>query len=405
MINEKPDRTALGTVFLVVLIDLMGFGIVLPLLPFYAAKFQVSAIQVGFLYSIYSLAQLIFSPIWGQFSDRIGRRPIMLMSTFGAVLAYILFALSQSLWVLLFSRLLAGIMGGNISAAQAYVADVTTHEDRAKGMGLIGAAFGIGFVIGPALATLFLHLGTPLGDNRYALPGFFAAGLSFLSFLLVLLKLPESVKFSSNQDAERIQRHSIFTIQFWTAIQERKDPLIKVALPSLILCTFLMSIGHSTLYSAFPLFCSSRLNLNAEKVGLQFAAMGLIAVLIQGGLIRILVKRFGERKLFLVGSILMALGLALIPWAKNPSLLLLFLCLMAIGGSLNGPTLTSLISKEAAPERIGAVMGSSQGISALGRVIGPTWGGFLFSYSYFMPFTLTSALLLIMIFIGFEMLR
>src|SRR3989338_6879443 len=163
-------KSALFTVFLVVLVDLMGFGIVLPLLPFYAEKFQASAVSVGLLYSIYSLAQLIFSPIWGAWSDRIGRRPVMLISTSGACLSYILFALSGSLGMLFLSRLVGGIMGGNISAAQAYVADVTDHEDRAKGMGLIGAAFGIGFMVGPAVASVLMH-----SKEHYALPGFFAA--------------------------------------------------------------------------------------------------------------------------------------------------------------------------------------------------------------------------------------
>src|SRR3989338_10329339 len=135
----------------------MGFGIVLPLLPFYASEFKASAVTIGLLYSVYSLAQLVFSPFWGSLSDRFGRRPIMLLSTLGSALSYILFALSGSLGALLLSRLLAGIMGGNISTAQAYVADVTTHEERAKGMGLIGAAFGIGFIMGPAISKLLIH--------------------------------------------------------------------------------------------------------------------------------------------------------------------------------------------------------------------------------------------------------
>ena len=151
------NKPALATVFLVVMIDLLGFGIVLPLLPFYAQEFSASAVTIGLLYSVYSFMQLIFSPIWGSLSDRIGRRPIMLLSTFGAVLAYVIFGLAESLGVLFFSRIIAGVMGGNISTAQAYIADVTDKENRAKGMGLIGAAFGIGFVVGPASATLLIH--------------------------------------------------------------------------------------------------------------------------------------------------------------------------------------------------------------------------------------------------------
>ena len=190
------NKSALATVFLVVMIDLLGFGIVLPLLPFYAQEFSASAVTIGLLYSVYSFMQLIFSPIWGSWSDRIGRRPIMLLSTFGAVLAYIIFGLAESVGVLFLSRIVAGMMGGNISTAQAYIADVTDSENRARGMGLIGAAFGIGFVIGPATATGLIHpafhefvadwgyvnFAEWMSNNRFALPGFFCC----FSFILQL---------------------------------------------------------------------------------------------------------------------------------------------------------------------------------------------------------------------------
>jgi MFS family permease len=222
-------KSALATVFLVVVIDLMGFGIVLPLLPFYAQEFQASAVTIGLLYSVYSFMQLIFSPIWGSLSDRIGRRPIMLLSTFGAVIAYIIFGLAETLFVLFLSRVIAGIMGGNISTAQAYIADVTTTADRARGMGLIGAAFGIGFVVGPATATALIHesfhnfvANTGMVDfadwmraNKYALPGFFAAFLSFCSFLMVYFRLEETVDTSRERPVAKVRRPSLFYPAFW----------------------------------------------------------------------------------------------------------------------------------------------------------------------------------------------
>ncbi len=410
-------KSALLTVFLVVLVDLMGFGIVLPLIPFYAAKFNASAISIGLLYSIYSLAQLVFSPLWGSFSDRIGRRPIMLMSTFGAVLAYLLFAFSNSLPLLFLSRLIAGIMGGNISTAQAYVADVTPPEERAKGMGLIGAAFGIGFTVGPAIATLlihhqfhewldhlgFSHLSSLFAQNKYALPGLFAAFLSFSSFLLVLFQLPETVKKKSENDPSKIVKVSLFSKRFWQTLtrenQSSKHHLISI----LMLSVFLLSFAQSSLYSAFPLFCKTILLLSPEKVGMQFATMGLIAVFIQGGLIRPLEKKFGERPLFLAGNMIMITGLALIPFASSEKMLTVFLSLMAIGGSLNGPTLNSLISKEADPAQIGATMGTSQGLSALGRVVGPTWGGALFSASFRSPFIATALIASLTVYFGWKL--
>ncbi len=398
---------ALLTVFSVVFIDLMGFGIVLPLLPFYASVFKASPVAVGLLYSIYSFAQLIFSPIWGRISDRIGRRPIMLMSTLGACFAYTLFGLSHSLFLLFLSRLIAGVMGGNISTAQAYVTDVTTPEDRAKGMGLIGAAFGIGFVMGPALATLLVHPAFlsffKIADqNKYALPGFFAALLSLTSFLLVLFKLPETVTQSENVSLKFV-KSGIFTERFWQSIFEGKASSPRYLFPLLILSIFLLSFAQSSLYSSFPLFCKQKLNLSAEKVGMQFVYMGLIAVLIQGGVIRVLVKRFREEKLFLLGSVVMLIGFILIPFAPSKNSLTLFLSLMAIGSSLNGPTLNSLISKQADPSKVGATMGTSQGMAGLGRVIGPTWGGFLYGISYRLPFLATACLLSLTIFVGFQL--
>lgn len=395
------------TVFLVVLIDLIGFGIVLPLLPFYASQFHASAVAIGLLYSVYSLAQLIFSPVWGSFSDRIGRRPIMLMSTLGASAAYLVFAFSHSLGILFLSRLLAGIMGGNISTAQAYVADVTTPQERAKGMGLIGAAFGIGFVLGPALSTFlihpsfhrfftglgFVHLTAWLSQNKYTLPGLFAAFLSFSSFLLVLLKLPETIQKTSENDPSRITRTSIFSKIFWRSI----------AHPLLLFSVFLLSFGQANMYSSFPLFCKDSLKLSAEQVGFQYIYMGLIAVFIQGGLIRILVKKWAEEKLFLTGSILMVIGIALIPLATSVHSLTLFLAVMAIGASLNGPTLNSIISQKADPSKVGAMMGTSQGIASLGRVIGPTWGGALYAVSFRLPFLATASLLSLTVLAGFKL--
>ncbi|MEX0945122.1 MAG: MFS transporter [Balneolaceae bacterium] len=397
------NKSALATVFLVVVIDLLGFGIVLPLLPFYAQEFAASAVMIGLLYSVYSFMQLIFSPIWGSWSDRIGRRPIMLLSTFGAVIAYTIFGLAESLSVLFFSRIVAGTMGGNISTAQAYIADVTDSENRARGMGLIGAAFGIGFVIGPALATALIHpsfhefvgsigfvqFAEWMSENRFALPGFFAAFLSFCSFLMVLFKLPETVDTSIKREVV-YRRPSVFTPHFWRLLADQKGKSARGYLIPLIIGFFLLSFGESSLYSAFPLFAESQLGMTAEEVGIQFFYIGIIAVIVQGFLIKPLTTYFAEEKLFMVGNVLMVIGLGLIPLAHNMLTLAVFLGVMALGKSLNTPTITSLISKEAESDNVGAVMGASQGLSGLGRMIGPTWGGALFSVYFGLPFAATA---------------
>jgi MFS transporter, DHA1 family, tetracycline resistance protein len=416
----------LFTVFLVVLVDLIGFGIVLPLLPFYAGEFGANPVAIGLLYSVFSFAQLIFSPVWGSLSDRIGRRPVMLLSTFGAVIAYIIFGLAGSLTVLFLSRAVAGVMGGNIATAQAYIADVTTEKDRARGMGLIGAAFGIGFVMGPAIATGLIHpafhdlmSSTGLVDfaawmsaNKFALPGFFAAGLSLLSFILVWFLLEETVETGTAKTIQQppvpsltepvYKRYSVFSPTFW-----------KTLVPGnsagggffglLLLSIFLLSFGQATLYSAFPLFCEAVLGMGAEQVGVQFFYIGLIAVVVQGGLIKYITRWFAEERVFLVGNILMTVGMALIAWSGTISMLTLFIGIMALGHSLNLPTVHSLISKEADPSRMGAMMGTAQGLSGLGRTIGPTWGGLLFGFGAGLPFILTSAILIITIWVGFRM--
>lgn len=409
-------KSALATVFLVVMIDLMGFGIVLPLLPFYAQEFRASAVTIGLLYSVYSFMQLIFSPIWGSLSDRIGRRPIMLLSTFGAVIAYIIFGLAETLFVLFLSRVVAGIMGGNISTAQAYIADVTTTADRAKGMGLIGAAFGIGFVVGPATATLLIHesfhnfmanIGLPgfaewMRMNKYALPGFFAAFLSLCSFMMVWFRLEETVDTSKERPAA-IRRPSVFSPTFWRRLSVQKGQNARGFLIPLVIGFFLLSFGESSLYSAFPLFAESELSMAAEDVGIQFFYIGIIVVIVQGFLIKPLTNRFKEEHIFVVGNVLMVIGLGLIPLAYSMLTLALFLGLMAFGKSLNTPTITSLISQEADEENVGAVMGTAQGLSGLGRMIGPTWGGALFAIYFGVPFVATALVVSATIWIGWRL--
>ncbi|TNE74016.1 MFS transporter [bacterium] len=408
-------KGSLSTVFLVVLVDLMGFGIILPLMPFFASSFHASPLQVGLLYSVYSLAQLIFSPIWGSWSDRIGRRPIMLLSTLGAAIAYVVFGLAESLSVLFLSRLFAGIMGGNISTALAYITDVTPAEKRAQGMGLIGAAFGIGFVLGPAIATGIIHPSVPslmeswglikvaeiLRHNTYEMPAFFAGLLSFISFLLVVFKLPESLTAEERGHVQK--RMSVLNPDLWKSFTKEGKTGIKGLFALMLLAMFILSFGHAGLYSSFPLFCESVMNMSADQVGIQFSVLGLIAVVIQGGLIRPLSKRFAEEHIFIVGNVLMFLGMLVMGFSSTITVLTSGLALMAIGNSLNSPTINSLISKEADQSMMGTTMGISQSIAGLGRVVGPTWGGFLFGVQAYLPFWATSFVLFILVLMGLRL--
>lgn len=397
----------LFTVFLVVLIDLIGFGIILPLMPFYASEFGATPVMIGLLYSIYSVAQLIFSPIWGGWSDRIGRRPIMLLSTMGAALAYIVFGLADTFALLFLSRLLAGVMGGNISTAQAYIADVTTTADRARGMGLIGAAFGLGFVMGPVLATALIHPAIPewfasagysnlsalLLEHQYALPAFFASFLSLMSFVMVWFKLEETVV--PGAEVATGAKDGVFTRKYWKNLADAgSSSQAGMVLVLLMGSMFILSFGQSSLYSAFPLYCEAVLNMTAGEVGIQFFWLGIVTAIVQGLLIRPLTKIFAEETLFLVGNILMAIGLFLLGTAATTPQLTLYLAIMAVGHSLNLPTLTSLISQTADPRKMGATIGATQGLSGLGRAIGPTWGGLLFTINVSMPFWITGIIIL-----------
>jgi len=401
-------HSRLVTVFLIVLVDLIGFGVILPLLPFYASDFGATPVQVGLLYSVFSIAQLFFSPIWGSLSDRIGRRPVMLISTLGAAVAYIVFGLAETLTMLFVARAIAGVMGGNIATAQAYIADSTTPENRARGMGLLGAAFGLGFVLGPAIATglihpafqqLFVFAGWTtaadfIAEHRLSLPAYAAAFLSLASFGLVWFRMEETV-VPGAQVAEGNVRQGFFTIRYWKDL-----PLGDVNVRWIFASFFLLSFGQASLYSAFPLYCEAVLGMNAEQVGIQFFFVGIVTVVTQGVLIRPLTKIFREESLFLTGNILMVAGLAGLGFSTETWMFTAFLLLMAFGNSLNAPTVTSLMSKAADPTRIGTVMGAAQGLGGLGRSIGPTWGGALFAVMYGLPFMATAVVMVLTVAAG-----
>ncbi len=394
-------RSALFSVFFVVMIDLIGFGIVLPGLENYAAGMNATPLFTGLIYSAYSFAQLLFAPVWGSVSDRIGRRPVMMLSTLGASLAYLLFAFSSSLWMLLFCRAFAGVMAGNISTAQAYVADVTDGEGRAKGMGLIGAAFGIGFVIGPALGGLIMKF---FPDNPFRMIGFLASALSALSFFFVMTRLPEPPRERRSAADGRVVRNGIFSLSFWNDLKEVNRRSGGV-FGGLLFCVFLLTLGQASIYVAFPYLCRTQLDLPVAAVYQQYVLMGLAAVFIQGGLIRVLVKRFPEKNLFLSGSAIFALSLAAVPFAQNSAQLTIVMLAMTAGAGISVPTLTSLVSKQSPADSYGVTMGLSQSFSAAARAIGPAWGSALLGVSFRAPFMITGGLVLLTLLTGLRFKR
>jgi len=378
----------LGIIFAIVLIDLIGFGIVIPLLPIYAKTYGASPFVIGLLAISYSATQLIFNPIWGTLSDRIGRRPILLMSLLGAVLFYTLFGWAPSLLWLFVARAGAGIFAANISTAMAYIADITTPENRAKGMGLIGAAFGLGFIIGPAV-------GGFLSQYSYALPGYGAACLSFVALCLALLMLPET----SKKTAPETRRSLNYFKPLIDSLQNR-------ALISPMMVFFLITFAFSSMQVIFPLFTMEVFHFDVMENGYLFAFSGIIAIFFQGGIIGRLSRMFGEGVLALLGTFLMTCGMLLLPFSAQLSMLLIALATMSVGMGLNSPTLNSLISLNASEDQQGAIIGVSRSLATLARILGPLWGGWIYGVlGIKWPFFTAAVVLLAAIVIGRPLAR
>lgn len=356
------SRSPLVVILTTVFIDLVGFGIVIPVLPFYAegTRFNATPRMVGLLFASYSIMQLIFSPILGSLSDKYGRRPVLLLSIIGTGVGFLVLGFAQTLPMLFAGRILDGITGGNISTAQAYIADVTTKENRASGMGLIGAAFGFGFIFGPAIGGILSRWGIQV-------PFIFAATLCFANALLLYFKLPETV--TAQRPAEN---RAAGGRGFGQLLNSLKDSRLAFVLT----IYFLFVVSFSIMTTSFSLYTMFRFGYDAQHTGYLFAYVGIIAVIIQGGLIGRLVKRFGELPLVIVGALFFALSLFAVPFvgpaAGGLAALLVGGGIFSLGNSLATPALTSLASKSAPAGQQGSILGVTQSVASLARAIGPS---------------------------------
>lgn len=372
---KKPS---LLIIFLTVFIDLIGFGIVLPLLPRYAMEFGAQGYQIGLIVSSFSLMQFYFSPKWGRLSDRIGRRPVLLMSNAGSAISYALFGVASlfpgktGLLLLLASRVFAGICGANLSVASAYIADVTTHENRSKGMGLIGMAFGLGFILGPALGSFSA---AKLG---LAGPGWVAASLCAANFLLGSVILRESRRPSAQPMVHRP------TSEQW--VHTLRQPKQRLLIGLFFLATFCFTCFETTL----PLLLGSQFQLDEKHIGYLFAYCGVIAVLIQGGAIGRLVKRFGEPQLIFASLLAVSVSLLLIPFTFQLSGLFVAIGLFAAGSGINRAPTMGLISMHAPAEEQGATLGVAQAVGTLARIIGPVVATALYALHIPLPYFLSA---------------
>ena len=350
---RSPRRT-LTTLFLIVFTDLIGFGIVIPLLPLYAEHYRPAPWVFGALMASYSAMQFVFSPILGRISDRVGRRPVLLISLAGSVTGFVLFALAHSLAWLFASRLLAGICGGNIATAQAVIADTTPPEKRAHGMGLIGAAFGLGFIAGPALAGV-------LAPVSMAAPGWGAAVFSVAAWTMTLLFLPET-RPTAGADRSPAPASGFARLAYAFGHAELA-PLLAIG--------FLLVTGFAAFEVTFAQFLHDRLALPHSGVGFLFVYVGVLAAAVQGGLVGRATRRFGERVLLLAGLSATAAGLVMLALSQTLAGVMAVLPLASLGSGLAMPSLSSLVSRSARADEQGAALGAFQGVGSLARVVGP----------------------------------
>ena len=359
------DKKRLASIFLVVFIDLFGFSLILPLLPFYAESFGASPTVIGFLVATYAAGQLIGAPILGRLSDRFGRRPVLLVSIFGTLVGFVILGFANSLFVLFLARALDGLTGGNISVAQAYITDVTDEKNRGRGLGLIGAAFGLGFILGPAIGGILSRWG-------YSVPAFVAAGIAAVNLALVALWLPESLT--------KERRAAL------AAAGGRRAPLTFGALHSalrrpyvghLLQTRFFFALTFSTLQTIFALYGEHRFGFNSQTTGYILAYVGFLAVLVQGFVIGWLTDRVKDSILITAATGLLALSFLGWAFAPNvPFLLIVFVPIAVSGGVLN-TVVNSALSKAVSPAEIGGTLGLSASLESLSRVVAPSGGGFV----------------------------
>lgn len=390
LISKRPSRATMGIIFTTVFLDLLGFGLIIPIQSFYAESFGARPAVVTLIGASYSLMQFLFMPFWGRLSDRIGRRPVVLFSVAISMTGFLMFAFAGSLWMLFAARMLAGFGNANIGAAQAVIADSTGPEDRAKGMGMIGMAFGLGFVIGPAI-------GGTLGQISLAAPALLAAALAAVNWVWAFTMLPETRR----PDAVEERRHHMIV---------RSEIVGMGQVRRLMTLSLVVVTGFAIMEQVLALYVERTWVPEAmlpatAAVGHKKAAMmttwvllcvGLTMAVVQGGLIGRLARRFGEARLIVMGSVMMLTGLVLLPLAGETGhfgLLIATNVLLAIGSGITTPSVTGLLSRSVGADRQGTALGLGQSASALGRVIGPAVAGLLLEAGLRVPFWTGAGLL------------
>ncbi|MFC1653343.1 MFS transporter [Patescibacteria group bacterium] len=375
------DNRSLATIFLIVFIDLFGFGIILPLLPFIAEKYHATPFHVGLLTASYSLFQLIASPILGRLSDRYGRKKVLVLSQLGTMFGFLLLGFARSLPLLFISRIIDGATGGNISVAQAYIADITDKKNRAKGMGILGAAFGLGFILGPAL-------GGVLSRISFSTPAFVAAGVSFVSIIATSFMLKETIN----------TKKSIKTNKTKLTISKFLESFKKQPIGFLMVVFLLQNLAFAGMQSNFALWTERTFSYGPSENGTIFAFIGIMSVVTQLILLPRLVRLIGERKMLAGGLLFLSIGLLFLPYVIWPWMIYISVFFLSIGNGLSNPSLQAIASENVEKEEYGEVLGMLQSSGSVGRIVGPVMAGFLFDvYGKNIPF-ISSGIITLFIF-------
>ncbi len=343
----------LGIIFLTIFVNLVGFGIIIPLLPFYAGTFGASPLTIGLLFAVFSLCQLVAAPALGDLSDRYGRRPVLVFSLAGTVVSFVMLALAHSIALLFAARIVDGLSGGNISTARAYVADITPPKDRARAYGLIGAAFGLGFILGPAISGVLARV-------SYTAPIWAAATITLVATAMAWLWLPETV--------HRAHAGTGNPFRYLPGLLRR--PVVRRVLAIDFMYWFAFSVFQTT----FALFVARRFGFDAPRTGYFLAAFGLLGAVIQGGLIRPIVRRLGDQPTFRIGLVCAAVGLVSAAAAHSVTALAISLVPLAFGIGFGHPTMSSLVSLVGRGDEQGRVQGAASAVESIGRTLGPIWG-------------------------------
>lgn len=385
------SKSPLAVLFVTIFLDLMGFGLIIPILPLYSKSLGAPYWQIGAIAMMFPLMQFLFASFWGSLSDRFGRRPIMLTSVFITMLAYVFFAHSTTILLLFISRALSGFGAANLSVAQAYISDVTKPENRTKAFGILGAAFGLGFIFGPPIG------GFVKENYSLEMVGYVAASFSFINLIMAYFMLPESLK-------EKTYGRKLFPNPFGDVIAGFKKELTG----SLLFINFVFIAAFSMMQITAALLWEERYSLSEAEVGYMFSYIGVLAVIIQGGLIGWINRKFGERRLLILGNILMFGGLLLMPFVPIEYFIpleLLAMAIIAFGNSFLTPTISTILSKNSSEADQGKILGTNQSVGSMARLVGPLAGSALYGVAYYLPYVAASIIMLLVAWLSWRMMQ